>query len=218
MLADALEPEALAAVLVRAASAFPVYRLVHEIGEASGRVSEIVAALKSYSFLGQAPVQAVDLHEGLDSTLVILRAKLKDGVDVHREYSTELPPVPVYGSDLNQVWTNLLDNAIDAMNGKGTITIRTRRDRDWAVVEIEDDGPGIPEAVRARIFDPFFTTKEPGSGTGLGLSTSYSVVTEKHHGSIAVESQPGLTRFTVRLPLKVASVAAPNTLPADEPV
>jgi signal transduction histidine kinase len=218
MLADALEPEALAAVLVRAASAFPVYRLVHEIGEASGRVSEIVAALKSYSFLGQAPVQAVDLHEGLDSTLVILRAKLKDGVDVHREYSTELPPVPVYGSDLNQVWTNLLDNAIDAMNGKGTITIRTRRDGDWAVVEIEDDGPGIPEAVRARIFDPFFTTKEPGSGTGLGLSTSYSVVTEKHRGSIAVESQPGLTRFTVRLPLKVASVAAPNTLPADEPV
>jgi signal transduction histidine kinase len=217
-LADALEPEALAAVLVRAASAFPVYRLVHEIGEASGRISEIVAALKSYSFLGQAPAQAVDLHEGLDNTLVILRAKLKDGVDVHRDYSPELPPVPVYGSDLNQVWTNLLDNAIDAMNGKGTITIRTRRDGDWAVVEIEDDGPGIPEAVRARIFDPFFTTKQPGSGTGLGLSTSYSIVTEKHHGRISVESEPGLTRFTVSLPLTVALAAAPNTLPVDAPV
>jgi signal transduction histidine kinase len=217
-LADALEPEALAAVLVRAASAFPVYRLLHEIGEASGRVSEIAAALKSYSFLGQAPVQEVDLHEGLDNTLVILRAKLKDGVDVNRDYSAELPPVPVYGSELNQVWTNLLDNAIDAMNGKGTITIRTRRDGDWAVVEIEDDGPGIPETVRARIFDPFFTTKEPGRGTGLGLSTSYSIVTEKHRGRISVESHPGLTRFTVSLPLKVASVAAPNRLPDDAAV
>jgi signal transduction histidine kinase len=217
-LADALEPEALAAVLVRAATAFPVYRLLHEIGEASGRVSEIVAALKSYSFLGQAPVQATDLHEGLDNTLVILRAKLKDGVDVHRDYSAELPPVQAYGSELNQVWTNLLDNAIDAMNGKGTITIRTRRDGDWAVIEIEDDGPGIPEAARANIFDPFFTTKEPGRGTGLGLSTSHSIVTEKHHGKISVESQPGLTRFTVKLPLKTTSAAAASTLPAGSPV
>jgi signal transduction histidine kinase len=108
--------------------------------------------------------------------------------------------VPAYGSELNQVWTNLLDNAIDAMNGTGTITIRTRRDGDWAVVEIEDDGPGIPEAAKAQIFDPFFTTKEPGRGTGLGLSTSYSIVTEKHRGRISVESRPGLTRFTVCLP------------------
>jgi signal transduction histidine kinase len=199
-LADALEPEALAAVLVRAASAFPVHQLLHEIGEASGRVSEIVAALKSYSFLGQAPIQAVDLHEGLDNTLVILRAKLKDGIDVHRDYGGDVLSVPAYGSELNQVWTNLLDNAIDAMNGTGTITIRTRRDGDWAVVEIEDDGPGIPEAAKAQIFDPFFTTKEPGKGTGLGLSTSYSIVTEKHRGRISVESRPGLTRFTVCLP------------------
>jgi signal transduction histidine kinase len=217
-LADGLEPETLAAVLVRAASAFPVYRLLHEIGEASGRVSEIVAALKSYSFLGQAPVQATDLHEGLDNTLIILRAKLKDGVDVHRDYSEGLPPVQAYGSELNQVWTNLLDNAIDAMNGKGTITIRTRRDGDWAVIEIEDDGPGIPEAARANIFDPFFTTKEPGRGTGLGLSTSHSIVTEKHHGRISVESRPGLTRFTVRLPLKATSAAEANTLPTGSPV
>jgi signal transduction histidine kinase len=208
-LADKLEPDALAAVLVRAARAFPVYRLLYEIGEASGRVSEIVAALKSYSFLGQAPVQSVDLHEGLDNTLVIVRAKLTDGVAVRRDYAAGLPPVLAHGSELNQVWTNLLDNAIDAVNGKGTITIRTRRDGDRALVEIEDDGPGIPEAVQVRIFDPFFTTKEPGRGTGLGLSTSYSIVTEKHRGRIWVESQPGLTRFTVSLPLEVASAAAP---------
>jgi signal transduction histidine kinase len=153
-------------------------------------------------------VQAVDIHEALDNTLVILHSKLTDGVDVHRDYSAELPPVQAHGSELNQVWTNLLDNAIDAVDGKGTITIRTRRDGDWAVVEIEDDGPGIPEAVRTRIFDPFFTTKEPGRGTGLGLSTTYSIVTEKHHGKIAVESQPGVTRFRVSLPLEVASRAA----------
>jgi signal transduction histidine kinase len=216
VLAETLEPEALAAVLVRAGRAFPVYRLLYEIGEASERVSQIVSALKSYSFLGQAPVQPVDVHEGIDNTLVILRAKLKDGVEVRRDYCDDLPPVQAHGSELNQVWTNLLDNAIDAMNGKGTITIRTRRDGDWAVIEVEDDGPGIPEAVRARVFDPFYTTKEPGKGTGLGLSTSYSIVTDKHQGRLSVESQPGKTCFTVRLPLTIAPAAdaLPSTVPA----
>ena len=163
-----------------------------------------MGALKSYSYLGQAPLQEVALHEGLDNTLVILRHKLKRGIQVEREYCTDMPRVPAYGSELNQVWTNLLDNAVDAMDGSGRIVIRTRVERGWAVVEVEDDGPGIPEAIQARIFDPFFTTKPPGKGTGLGLSTTYSIITEKHRGQIEVESRPGFTRFTVRLPFPTA--------------
>jgi signal transduction histidine kinase len=201
-LASLLPGEALPAALDWAANLFPVYALLKEIGEGSSRISEIVGALKSYSYLGQAPVQSVDLREGLDNTLVILRSKLKAGISVHREYAADLPRVPAYGSELNQVWTNLIDNAADAMGGKGRITIRTRRQDGWAVVEIEDDGPGIPEEIRPRIFDPFFTTKAPGAGTGLGLSTSYAIVTRKHRGEFRVESRPGMTRFTVRLPLR----------------
>ena len=144
----------------------------------------------------------MDLHEGLDNTLVILRGKLKAGISVHRDYGADVPKVPAHGSELNQVWTNILDNAADAMGGKGAITIRTRREGRWAVVEIEDDGPGIPKDIVPRIFDPFFTTKAPGQGTGLGLSTSYSIVTKQHRGEMHVESQPGLTRFTVKLPIQ----------------
>ena len=194
-------PKAFAGVLDWISSVLPVHVLLYEIGQGASRISEIVRALKSYSFLGQAPVQWIDLHEGLDNTLVILRNKLKTGIEVHREYCDDMPQIQAYGSELNQVWTNLLDNAADAMGGKGAITIRTRRDGPWAVVEIEDNGPGIPPAVQSRIFDPFFTTKAPGKGTGLGLSTSYSIVTEKHGGRIEVDSRPGRTRFIVRLPL-----------------
>jgi signal transduction histidine kinase len=200
-LASVFQGETLNAALAWIASLFPVYSLLSEIGHGSSRISEIVGALKSYSYLGQAPVQAVNLHEGIDNTLVILRNKLKVGVTVHRDYGADVPLVPGYGSELNQVWTNLLDNAADALGGKGQITIRTRRQGAWAVVEIEDDGPGIPEENLPRIFDPFFTTKEPGKGTGLGLSTSYGIVTEKHKGEIRVESRPGCTRFTVKLPI-----------------
>ena len=207
-LATAVGDEALDPVLSWAAAVLPVHELLYEIGQGSARISEIVRALKSYSFLGQAPVQWIDLHEGLDNTLVILRNKLKAGIEVHRDYAGDMPLVHAYGSELNQVWTNILDNAADAMNGKGQLTIRTRRQAPWAVVEIEDNGPGIPPALQSRIFDPFFTTKEPGKGTGLGLSTSYSIVTEKHHGHIDVESRPGMTRFTVRLPLGAAEVTA----------
>ena len=201
-LAGQLDREALPVILRRTTSGFAVHRLLHEIGECSRRVSEIVAVLKSYSFLGQAPVQPIDLHEGLDNTLVILRPRLQEGVDIRRDYCADLPLVPAYGAELNEVWTNLLGNAVDAVDGKGTITIRTRRDGEWVVVEIDDDGPGIPDEAKTRIFDPFFTTKEPGKGTGLGLATSYSIVTDKHHGRISVESRPGLTRFIVRLPLE----------------
>jgi signal transduction histidine kinase len=200
-LATLVGPSAFPGVLAWIASVLPVHVLLYEIGQGASRISEIVRALKSYSFLGQAPVQWIDLHEGLDNTLVILRNKMKSGVEVHRDYCTDMPHVQAYGSELNQVWTNILDNATDAMGGKGTITIRTRRQGPWAVVEIEDNGPGIPKALQSRVFDPFFTTKDPGKGTGLGLSTSYSIITEKHGGQIEVESRPGFTKFTVRLPI-----------------
>ncbi len=210
-LRDAFGDAMLPAVLAWAVHTYRVHLLSHEIAQASGRISEIVGALKSYSYLGQAPVQAVNLHEGLDSTLVIMRNKLKRGIDVVRDYATALPPVPAYGSELNQVWTNLLDNAADAIYSqppaRGTVTLRTRRDGQVAVVEIEDDGPGIPDGVQPHLFDPFFTTKAPGKGTGLGLSTTYSIVTEKHRGTITVTSRPGRTVFTVRLPLEIASAS-----------
>jgi signal transduction histidine kinase len=199
-LEEAVPAGALGAVVEWAARVFPVHALIYEIAEGSARISEIVVALKSYVYLGQAPLVAVDIHEGLDNTLVILRGKLRDGVNVHREYCTDMPKVPAYGSELNQVWTNLLDNAIDAMGGHGNITIRTRHEDGFAVVEIEDDGPGIPADVQARVFDPFFTTKAPGQGTGLGLSTSHAIVVDKHKGAMRVESRPGQTRFIVSLP------------------
>lgn len=212
-LAAALVGDSLAAAIAWLAAVFPVCALSHEIGEGSARISEIVGALKSYSYLGEAPVQWVDVHEGLDNTLVILRNKLKAGITVHRDYGADVPKVPAYGSELNQVWTNLLDNATDAMGGKGRITIRTRRQDGWTVVEIEDDGPGIPEAIQSRIFDPFFTTKAPGRGTGLGLSTSYGIVTDKHKGEMRMESRPGFTRFTVRLPVEPSTAVGAPTNP-----
>src|SRR5690606_14053438 len=141
-----------------------VYGLLEEIATATGRISEIVKALKSYSYLDQAPVQNVDIHQGLESTLTILQHKLKGGIEVVRDYAPDLPRIVAYGSELNQVWTNLIDNAVDAMNGKGRIVLRTRREGDGVLVEVEDSGPGIPPEVLPRIFEPFFTTKPPGKG------------------------------------------------------
>jgi len=178
-----------------------IYGLVEEIGQGAGRISEIVKALKAYTYLDQAPIQTVNLHDGLDNTLIILRGKLASGVTVHRDYAADLPQIEAYGSELNQVWTNLIDNAIDAMNGQGQITLRTRHDGQWAIVEIEDNGPGIPPEILPNIFDPFFTTKPPGQGTGLGLNISHNIVVQKHKGRIDVYSQPGKTHFEVRLPL-----------------
>ena len=180
---------------------YTIYSLLEEIGRGAGRISELVKALKGYTYLDQAPIQNVDLHEGLDSTLVILRSKLKEGITVHRQYSPDLPHIQARGSELNQVWTNLIDNAIDAMDGSGEITLRTRCDDAWAVVEIEDSGPGIPEELLPNLFDPFFTTKAPGKGTGLGLNISHNIIVQKHQGRIEVTSQPGRTRFEVRIPL-----------------
>jgi len=182
---------------------YSIFSLVNEINQGAGRISEIVKALKSYSYLDQAPVQAVDIHEGIDNTLLILRYKLKKGIRVRREYSDVLPKIQGYGSELNQVWTNILDNAADALEGRENpeIVIRTRWSGEWVEVEFEDNGPGIPPEIRNKIFDPFFTTKPVGKGTGLGLDISYNIITTKHHGEIRVYSVPGNTRFVVVLPI-----------------
>ena len=185
--------------LILASYTFQVNSLLNEVGESSRRISEIVRAMKSYSFLDQAPVQKVDVHEGIDNTLIILRSKLS-GITVNLEYG-DIPPVTAYGSELNQVWTNILDNAIGALKGAGEITVRTHADKNAITVEIEDNCPGIPKEIQSRIFDPFFTTKEPGKGTGLGLSTTYGIITEKHGGTIRLTSVPGKTVFTVTLPV-----------------
>ena len=189
-------------VLQWAASIFQVYSFVNEIKQGSTRISEIVGALRSYSYLGQAPVQLINIHEGIDNTLVILNHKLKTGINVIRKYGNDIPLISAYGSELNQVWTNILDNAVDAMNGTGEIIIRSIKDGTNIIIEIEDNGPGIPNAIQSRIFDPFFTTKEPGKGTGLGLSTSYNIIVEKHKGKISVNSQSGKTCFRVILPIQ----------------
>lgn len=177
--------------------------LLSEVGQASERISQIVRAMKSYTYLDQAPLLEVDVHEGLENTLVIMQHKLKHGVTVKREYSPSLPRIEAYASELNQVWTNIIDNAVDAMNGKGEIQLRTYAEEDRVVVEIIDNGPGIPEEIRARIYDPFFTTKPPGKGTGLGLHISHDIVANRHHGQLLVESKPGETKFRVILPVRI---------------
>jgi len=180
---------------------FAIYSLVREISIGTGRIVELVKALKTYTYMDQAPVQSVDVREGLDNTLIILHNKLKRGVTVVREYADDLPFIQAYAGELNQVWTNIIDNAIDAMNGEGTLIVRARPEERWVVVEIEDNGPGIPPDNLSRIFDPFFTTKGPGKGTGLGLNISRNLIVQKHKGEISVKSEPGSTCFSVRLPL-----------------
>ncbi|HSM09328.1 MAG TPA: ATP-binding protein [Gemmatimonadota bacterium] len=183
------------------ATQFTAYALLEEIGHGAGRIAEIVKALKGYSYMDQAPLQSVDVREGLNDTLVMLNSRLREGVDVHLDYAEDLPLIQGYGSELNQVWTNLIDNAVDAMDGDGSLTLKAYAEDNRVVVEISDSGPGIPTDVQAKIFDPFFTTKPPGHGTGLGLNISHGIVVEKHGGRISVESTPGSTRFTVRLPI-----------------
>ena len=200
-LAKTFHADQLTTVIAHVNSTYTAYNLLAEIGQGAGRISEIVKALKSYSFLDQAPTQAVDIHDGLDNTLLILRSKLKDGISVRREYGPDVPKIEAFGSELNQVWTNILDNAIDALDGKGEITVRTRREGEWVVTEIADNGPGIPSEIQSKIFDAFFTTKAPGHGTGLGLDISYNIVVYKHRGDIKVVSEPGKTSFSVWLPI-----------------
>jgi signal transduction histidine kinase len=175
--------------------------LVREIGDATARITALVGAAKQYSQLDRAPHQDIDVHDGLDATLVMLARKLGEGIGVVKDYDRTLPTVPAYPAELNQVWTNLIDNAADAMGGKGTLTVRTARDGEFALVEIGDTGSGVPPEVAKRIFEPFFTTKPVGQGTGLGLDVSWRVVVNRHHGDLQLQSHPGDTRFQVRLPL-----------------
>ncbi|MGZ8178078.1 ATP-binding protein [Williamsia sp. SKLECPSW1] len=183
--------------------------LMNEIGDSTTRVSTLVDAARQYSQMDRAPHQRSDLRELLDSTLVMLGRKIGDGVTVVREYDPALPAIPVYAAELNQVWTNLIDNAVAAMGGSGTLTVRTRRDGDAAIVEIADTGPGVPEDLRTRIFEPFFTTKAVGEGTGLGLDISWRIVVKKHKGSLTVRSEPGDTVFEVRIPIETPVSDAP---------
>jgi signal transduction histidine kinase len=176
--------------------------LVDEANHGASRIADLVKAMKSYSYMDQAPKQEVDIHEGIEATLTIMRHKLKHGVEVVREYDRTLPKLSVYGSELNQVWTNLIDNALDAMDCKGILTVRTRRDGGLVIVEVGDSGPGIPQDVQTRLFEPFFTTKPVGKGTGLGLDITWRIVVNRHGGSIKVHSKPGDTRFLVVLPIE----------------
>jgi signal transduction histidine kinase len=193
-----------AVVLRWLASSSSVYGLLGEVGTSAEAISEIVKAVKSYSYLDQAPIQDVDVRESLETTLIILRPKLKAGIRITRDYADDLPQIEAYGSELNQALTNIIDNAIGAMQGQGELLLRTRTKSDEAVIEIIDNGPGIPSEVQRRIFDPFFTTKGPGVGTGLGLHIAYNIVAHKHHGQIQVTSRPGETSFRVVLPVRLA--------------
>ncbi len=193
--------EILSHILTRIVSSVGAERLTREIEASTGRISELVRAIKEYTYMDQAPEQEVDIHHGIESTLTMLKFRLKRGVEVKREFAANLPRVFARGSELNQVWTNLIDNAIDAMGGKGELIVRTSREFDSLLVEIVDNGPGIPDAVKPHLFEPFFTTKGVGEGTGMGLDTVYRIV-RAHRGEVSFDSQPGRTNFQVRLPLK----------------
>jgi len=178
------------------------------VEQSTVRIAELIKAVKSYSYMDQSPMQEVDIHEGIESTLTMLGHKLKD-VTLVRAFDRSVPRIMAYGSELNQVWTNLIDNAIAAVNGAGKICIGTSLEDDQLVVEIVDDGPGIPPEVQSRMFEPFFTTKSVGTGTGLGLIISNRIVGDRHGGEIEFESRPGETRFKVRLPIHRPQPSSP---------
>ena len=184
------------------ASTFSVATSLGEMKESTRRISELVAAVRSYSQMDRASMQHIDLTEGLESTLVMLAHKLRDGVTVVRDYGADVPRIEVYAGELNQVWTNLIDNAADAMEGAGTLRLATRVEGDSVVVEIGDTGPGMPPDVAARAFEPFYTTKDVGNGTGLGLDIARRIVVERHGGTITIDSRPGETVLRVRIPIQ----------------
>ncbi len=184
------------------ASTLSVASLLGEVKESTRRISELVAAVRSYSQLDRASMQQVDVTDGLDSTVAMLRHKLGDGVAVLREYSADVPRIEAYAGELNQVWTNLIDNAVDAMDGTGTLRVATRGDGDGIIVEIGDTGSGMPPHVAARAFEAFYTTKDVGKGTGLGLDIARRIVVERHGGTITIDSRPGETVVRVRLPIR----------------
>jgi signal transduction histidine kinase len=186
------------------ASTFAATSLLAEVKASTRRVSELVASVRSYSQMDRGSLQTIDVRDGLESTLVMLGHKLRGGVEVVRDYGPDVPQVEAYAGELNQVWTNLIDNAVDAMHGRGTLRITTRPDGEWVVVEIGDTGPGMSDAVAARAFEAFYTTKDVGKGSGLGLDIARRVVVERHGGSIDIESRPGDTVLRVRIPHRPA--------------
>ncbi|MEV0147656.1 MULTISPECIES: ATP-binding protein [unclassified Nonomuraea] len=188
--------------------AVEISQMLGEVTEATERISSLIRSAKQYSQMDRAPFQICDVHDLLDSTVAIFRGKIAPGISVVTDYDRTLPPIPAYGGELNQVWTNLIHNALDAMGEEGTLTIRTAHDEDEAIIEIGDTGPGVPDAIKDRIFEPFFTTKSVGQGTGLGLDISYRIVAGRHGGEIKVRSVPGETWFEVRLPLREPAAAA----------
>ncbi len=199
--AVAVAPESLEAALRWLSYAVETETLLLEITDSTHRISALVDAAQQYSQMDRTPHRPIDLHAGLDATLVMLGGKITPGVTVVKDYDRSLPEVPAYAGELNQVWTNLIANALEAMEGAGTLTLRTQRDGDSAVVEVGDTGPGIPPDLLSRVFEPFFTTKPVGQGTGLGLDVSWRVVVRRHGGDLRVVSEPGDTRFRVLLPL-----------------
>jgi signal transduction histidine kinase len=202
--AAAVPAGALAHAIGVAAITCEAESLLDEVGEASARISALIGAAKQYSQMDRSPLQQVDVHDGLESTLTMLKHKLETGIEVVRDYDRSLPELPAYAGELNQVWTNLVDNAVDAMegmDGTGRLTVRTARDGDHVLVEIGDNGAGIPEAAAAHVLEPFYTTKPVGRGTGLGLDISWRIVAQRHHGDLRFTSAPGDTRFQVLLPL-----------------
>ena len=202
--AGGMEGEGLARALGWLGTTLDLVGLAGEVEESTHRIAELVRAMKEYTFMDRAPAEEeVDVREGIESTLVILGHKIRGNVEVVREYDPDLPPVPAHGGELNQVWTNLIDNAVDAMSGSegmGHLQVKTSRDGGCVKVEITDDGPGIPREIQGRVFEPFFTTKPVGEGTGLGLDIARRIVTRRHGGDMRVDSKPGKTRFSVRLP------------------
>ncbi len=208
-----LGPEALAPTTKWLVTALDLHDLVGTVTRSTSSISELVGVVKSYSHMDRAPADNVDVHRGIEDTLKILHHKLKKGVEIVRDFDPDLPLVQTRGGELNQVWTNLIDNAVGAMDGRGTITIRTYTEDEQVVVDVVDDGPGIPEEVQAKIFDPFFTTKGVGEGTGLGLDVARRIVSGRCGGSIDCTSRPGETRFRVRL-LPDYSCDAPSSTPA----
>jgi signal transduction histidine kinase len=206
--ADAVAPAHLEPALRWLSYTVEAETLLAEIAESTGRISSLVDAAKQYSQMDRTPHQQTDLHAGLDATLVMLSAKIPPGVTVVKEYDRSLPEVPAYAGELNQVWTNLIVNALDAMGDEGRLTLRTGTDGECALVEVCDTGPGIPEELRGRVFEPFFTTKPVGQGTGLGLDVSWRIVVKRHGGDLRVTSTPGDTRFTVVLPFTEPSSPA----------
>ena len=202
-LATEMEAEAFTEALMWLEATLTMNGLVNEVEQSTIRISDLVGAIKNYSYMDRGAIQEVNLHDGLNDTLKILHHKLKYGVTVNKEYDDTIPPVSVYGGELNQVWTNLIDNAIDAMDGKGELTIRTSQENNCVLVEIIDNGSGIPQELQPRIFEPFFTSKDVGKGSGLGLDISRRIIVQKHQGNLRFESKPGRTNFQVRIPVNL---------------